>query len=56
MRFLPKIVSVYSKEKEEFDCKNNYGYGKFYNFYVNNISKMNCKTLVVLLYTSSELG
>ncbi len=56
MWFLLKVVTVYSGEKEEFDCKNNNGCGKAANFWLDNISKINYKTLVIVLYISSGLG
>ncbi len=49
VRFPPKAVTVCSGEEEEFDGKNNYGYGKSANFRLDNISKFNCRTLVVLI-------
>ena len=55
VRFLPKVVIVCSGEKKGFDYKNNHGYGKLTNFWLNNISKINCRMLVVLSYTSSRL-
>ena len=55
-RFSPKVVIVCSKEEKGFDCKNNHRCGKLANFRLDDISKMNCKTLVVLSYTSSGLG
>lgn len=50
MKFLLKVITVYFGKKEEFDCKNNYKYGKLANLWLNNISKINCKMLRVLLY------
>lgn len=32
MKFLPKAVTVYFREKKGFDCKNYYKYGKLANF------------------------
>ncbi len=49
MRFLPKVVTVCSKEKEGFNCKNNHGCCKSANFRLDNISKFNCRTLVVFV-------
>ena len=40
IRFPPKAVTVYSGEKEQFDCKNNYRYGKLANFWLDNISNL----------------
>ncbi len=56
IKFLPKILTVCSGEEEGFDCKNNYKCGKLANFQLDNINKFNCRTLVVLSYTSSGLG
>ncbi len=56
MKFLPKAITVCYREEEGFDYKNNYGCGKSANFRLDNISKFNCRTLVVLSYTSSGLG
>ena len=50
MRFMPKAVTVYSKEEEGFDCKNNHRHGKLANFWLDNISKINYKILIVLSY------
>lgn len=43
VRFLPKVVNIYSREEEGFDYKNNYGYSKSANFQLDNINKINCK-------------
>ena len=56
VRFLPKAITICSGEEEGFDCKNNHGCGILANFRLDNISKINCKTLVVLSYTSLSLG
>lgn len=32
MSFLPKIITIYSREEKEFDYKNNHAYGKLANF------------------------
>ena len=56
MRFLFKAIIVCFREKEGFDCKNNHGYGKLANFWLNNISKFNYRMLVVLSYTLLGLG
>lgn len=50
MRFLPKIVTGYFGEKTRFDYKNNYGYSKLANFWLDIIGKINCKIPVVILY------
>lgn len=52
VRFLPKVVISCSKEEAEFDYKNNHGCGKLANFWIKIISKINFKTLVVMLYIS----
>ncbi len=49
MRFSPKTVTICFKEEEGFDYKNNHRYGKSANFRLDNISKFNCKILVVLV-------
>ena len=56
VRFLPKAVTVCSGKEEGFDCKNNHGCGKLANFWLDNISKINYKTLIDLSYTPSRLG
>ena len=50
IKFLPKTVTICFGEKKRFDCKNNHEYGKSANFWLDNINKFNCKTLVVLSY------
>ncbi len=49
VRFPPKAVTVCSGEEKGFDCKYNHGCGKSANFRLDNISKFNCRTLVVLV-------
>ena len=56
VKFLPKVVTIYSREKKGFDYKNNHGYGKLPNFWLNNISKINSRMLVILSYISLGLG
>lgn len=51
VKFLSKAITIYSTEKEEFDYKNNHRYNKSANFQLNNIGKINYKTLVVLSYS-----
>lgn len=51
-----KAIIVYFRKKKEFGYKNNYGYNKSANFCLNNISKINYKTLIVMLYILSELS
>ena len=55
MRFLPEAVTVRSRKEEGFDCKKDHRRGKSVNFRLDNISKINYRTLVVLSYTSLEL-
>lgn len=55
MRFLLKVVTIYSKKNARFDYKNNHGYNKLVNFQLDIINKINCKMLVVILYTLLEL-
>lgn len=47
VRFISKVVIVYSGEEVGFDCKNNYGRGKSNNFWLNITDKINYKTLIV---------
>ena len=56
LRFLPKIIIVYSGEKTGFDYKNYYKHNKLANFWLNIICKINYKILVVILYISLRLG
>lgn len=51
IRFSPNTVTIYFKEKNRFDYKNNYRRGKLDNFWLDNISKINYITLVILSYT-----
>lgn len=52
----PKAVSVCFREEKAFNYKNNHNCNKLANFRLDNMSKINCKMLVVLLYTLSRLG
>lgn len=56
VRFPPKFVTICSGEKVGFDYKNNHRGNKFANFWLDIIGKINCKMLVFISYTSSELG
>ena len=56
MRFLPKVIIICSRKKAGFDCKNYHKRGKLDNFWLDIISKINYKTLVVMSYTSLGLG
>ncbi len=49
VRFPPKAVTVCFGEKKRIDYKNNDGYDKSANFRLDNITKFNYKTLVVLV-------
>ncbi len=49
VRFPPKAIIVWSREEEGFDYKNNYECSKSANFCLDNISKFNCRTLIVLV-------
>lgn len=55
MRFLFKVVIVYSGKKEAFDYKNNHEHSKLANFWLDNISKIHCRTQIILLYSLSRL-
>ena len=55
VRFLPKAVTICSREKKGFDCKNNHRCNKSANFRLDNISKINYRMLVVLSYISLGL-
>ena len=55
MRFLLKGEIICFEEEKGFDCINNHKCGKLTNFWLDNISKIYCKMLVVLSYISSEL-
>lgn len=52
VKLLPKVVIVYFREEARFDYKNNHGCGKLANFALNIMRKINCKMLLVMLYTS----
>lgn len=56
VKFLSEVITVYSGEKKEFDYKNNYGYDKSANFRLINLSKINCKMVVLLSYISPGFG
>lgn len=55
VRFSPKTITVYFENKKRFDYKNNHGCSKSANFYLDNISKINYRMLVILSYTLSKL-
>lgn len=46
---MPKAVTVISGEKAGFNCKNNYRYYKLANFWLNTISKVNFRLLVIII-------
>lgn len=50
MIFLLKVVIICSIKKIRFDYKNNHGYGKLDNFWLDTISKINFKMLKIILY------
>lgn len=50
MRFLSKAITICSRKKIKFNCKNNHRYSKLVNFSLDIINKINCKMLVVILY------
>ena len=56
LRFLPKVVTVYSKKDVGFDCKNNHLRGKLTHFQLDIINKINCKKPRVILYILLGLG
>ena len=56
VRFLSKVVTIWFREEEGFNCKNNHGRGKLANIRLDNISKANCRMIVVLSDTSLGLG
>lgn len=50
--FLLKIVIVYFKKKKKFNCKNDYKCNKLANFWLNIISKIKSKMLIIISYIS----
>ncbi len=52
MGFMPKAISIYINEKAGFGYKNNHGHCKFVIFWLDIISKVNFRLLVVISYTS----
>lgn len=50
MKFLFKAITIYFRAKKQFNCKNNYRYSKLADFKLDNISKINCKILIIILY------
>lgn len=50
VRFLPKVVTVCFRIEIGFDCKHNRRRSKLANFWLNIISKINYKTLVVIYH------
>ena len=55
LKFLPKAIIVCFEEKKGFNYKDNHRCSKLANFWLDNISKINCNTLVFLSYISSGL-
>lgn len=47
VRFPPKVITNCSGEEKRFDYKNNYECDKLANFQQDNISKINCRMLVL---------
>ena len=56
IRFPLKVVTICSGKEAGFDCRNNHGRSKLASFQPDIISKINCKTLVVMSYISLGLG
>lgn len=48
---MPKGVTIYTRKKAEFNCKNNYKYSKLANFWQNIIGKFNFRLLVIMSST-----
>lgn len=55
MSFLSKVITVFFRNKPRYDYKNNHKCGILANFWLYIISKINCKTLVVMSYISLQL-
>ena len=55
MRFLFKAVIIYFREKKRVDYKNNYEHNKLANFWLNNISKIYSKILIIISSTLSNI-
>ncbi len=53
--FTPKSITVYTGEEAGFDCKNNHGRCKSAIFWLDTISKVNFRSLVLMSYTLSGL-
>lgn len=53
--FLSKFVTNCSGKEVGFDCKNNHARNNSANFQLDIIGKINCKTLVIMSYSSSGL-
>lgn len=53
--FLCKVITVFFREKEKIEYRNNNIYGKMANFQLVNIGKINYRMLVVILYISLRL-
>lgn len=55
IKFKPKAIIVYFEKEERFNYKNIYEYDILANFWLNNISKINCKMLVIMSYIPLRL-
>lgn len=55
MRLMFRVITVFSRENVRFDYKKNHRYSKLANFQLDIIVKINCKTLIIISYTSLEL-
>lgn len=55
IRYLLKAVIVCYTKIAGFDNKNYYKRGKLANFWLDTISKIKCKILVIMSYISSKL-
>lgn len=54
LRFLTNSVTVFSREEKGLNSKNDYGCSKLANFWPDNISKINCRILLVISYILSK--
>lgn len=56
VKFLPKVLTLCFREEKRFNYKNNHGRNKSANFRLDNICKINYRTLVVFSYTYQGWG
>ena len=56
MRFPLKAVTTCFKEKTKSNCKKNHKCGKLANYWLDIMSKMNFRMLVVILYALLTFG